>query len=62
MKMGIFKKSGLTNCDKILKFANFENGGGGGGRYRYSAGHTACYVKILPISLLLMVKDMFAYF
>ena len=29
--MGIFKKSSLTNCDKILKFANFENGGGGGG-------------------------------
>ena len=25
--MGIFKKSGLTNCDKILRFANFENGG-----------------------------------
>ena len=48
MKMGIFKKSGLTNCDKILKFANFENGGGGGGGgggYRYSAGHTACCVK-----------------
>ena len=40
MKMVIFKMSGLTNCDKILKFANFENGG-----YRYSAGHTACYVK-----------------
>ena len=39
--MGIFKKSGLTNCDKILKFANFENGGG----YRYSAGHAACYIK-----------------
>ena len=38
--MGILKKSGLTNCDKILKFANYENGG-----YRYSAGHTACYVK-----------------
>ena len=35
--MGSFKKSGLTNCDKILKFANFENGGGGvqifGGTY-----------------------------
>ena len=55
--MGSFKKSGLTNCDKILKFANFENGG-----YRYSAGHAACYVKILPISLLLMVNDRFAYF
>ena len=27
MKMGIFKKSALTNCDKILKFANLENGG-----------------------------------
>ena len=25
--MGSSKKSGLTNCDKILKFANFENGG-----------------------------------
>ena len=59
--MGIFKKSSLTNCDKILKFANFENGGGGGG-YRYSAGHTACYVKILPISLLLIVNDRLAYF
>ena len=38
--MGIFKKSALTNCDKILKFVNFENW-----RYRYSAGHTACYGK-----------------
>ena len=55
--MGSFKKSGLTNCDKILKFANFENGG-----YRNSAGHTACYVILLPISLLLMVNDRFAYF
>ena len=45
MKMGSFKKSGRTNCDKILKFANFENGG-----YQYSAGHTACYVKIKNIA------------
>ena len=35
--MGIFN---LKNCDKILKFANFENWG-----YRYSVGRTACYVK-----------------
>ena len=25
--MGSFKQSDLTNCDKILKFANLENGG-----------------------------------
>ena len=24
--MGSFKKSGLKDCYKILKFANFENG------------------------------------
>ena len=27
MKMGSFKKPSLKNCYKILKFANFENGG-----------------------------------
>ena len=37
--MGSFKKSGLTNCDKILTFANFENGGTDIRQY------TACYVK-----------------
>ena len=55
--MGIFKKSGLTICDKILKFANFENRG-------TNIWRDILHVmqKILPIFLLLMVNDRFAYF
>ena len=27
MKIGYFRKRFLTNCDKLLTFVNFENGG-----------------------------------
>ena len=52
MKMGNFKKSCLKKYHKILKLANFENGG-----YQYSVGHPACYVKNLPTSSLLLVNN-----
>ena len=55
--MGSFKKSCLINCDKILKFANFENGGTG-----IQLGILRVVSKILPISSLLLVNDWSAYF
>ena len=42
MKMGSFKKSCLKNCYKILKFANFENGG-----TDIQGGYPACYARNL---------------
>ena len=55
--MGSFKKSCLKNCYKILKFANFENGGTGVQRVILCAMR-----KILPTSSLLLVNIMSAYF
>ena len=56
-KLVSFKKSCLTNWDKILKFANFENGGS-------DIQRNILYVmwKILSISSLLLINDMSAYF
>ena len=57
MKIGSFNKSCLTNMDKILKLANFENGG-------TDIQRNILHVmgKILPISSLLLIHDMSAYF
>ena len=57
MKMGSFKKSCLKNCYKILKFANFENGGTDVQRVILCAMR-----KILPTSSLLLVNNRSAYF
>ena len=55
--MGSFKKSCLKNCYKIVKFANFENGG-----TDIQWGILRAMWKILPTSSLLLVNNMSAYF
>ena len=57
MKMGSFKKSCLKNCYKILKFANFENGGTATQRDILLA-----MCKLLSTSSLLLVNNRYAYF
>ena len=55
--MGSFKKSCLKNCYKILKFANFENGGTNIQRVILRAMR-----EILPTSTLLLVNNRSTYF
>ena len=55
--MGSFKKSCLKNCYKILKFANFENGGTNIQRVILRAMR-----EILPTSTLLLINNRSVYF
>ena len=55
--MGSFKKSCLTNWDKILKFTNFENGGTD---IQLNILHVIW--KILSNFSLLLLNDMSSYF
>ena len=55
--MGSFKMSCLKNCFKIVKFANFENGG-----TDIQQGILRAMWKILPTSSLLLVNNRSAYF
>ena len=57
MKMGSFEKSCLKNCYKILKFANFENGG-----TDIQGVILRAMREILPTSSLLLVNNRSAYF
>ena len=50
--MGSFKKSCFVNCDKILKFVNFRNGGATTQR---SILHVMW--KLLTLSSLILVDD-----
>ena len=56
--MGSFKKSCLKNCYKILKFANFENGG----TDIQGVLFLRAMREILPTSSLLPVNNRSAYF
>ena len=57
MKMESFKKSCLKNCYKILKFANFENGG-----TDIQGVILRAMREILSTSSLLLVNNRSAYF
>ena len=57
MKMRSFKKSCLKDCYKILKFANFENGG-----TDIQGVILRAMREILPTSSLLLVNNRSAYF
>ena len=55
--MGYFKKSRPTNCDRMLNFANFKNGG-----TDIQIGILYVMLNTLSISLLLRVNDTSGYF